>query len=333
MLPMSPMFSPHDPLRTGYLDVGDGHQLYFETCGNPRGLPVVVLHGGPGSGTSPRMRCLYDPERFHTVFFDQRGCGRSLPLGELNANDLHSLLADIERLRLHLGIPRWLVSGGSWGATLALAYAANAPQAVLGILVRSVFLAGDHDIHWFFQDAKDLAPEAWEALAAQVAPEGTNLLGGLRRCLNGPDIALARQAAVAWARYEQSLAQPGQAPLASPELDDLATQDRLVKKYRIQAHYLAHQCFLGATGIFSQLYRLPAVPAAIVHGRLDCVCRPENARRLHQAIPGSRLAWAEGAGHDPFHPAMSRAWIAFLRHFSDHGNFEIVEDMDQRTDP
>lgn len=319
------MFSPLDPLSTGYLDVGDGHRLYFETCGNPRGLPVVVLHGGPGSGTSARMRTLYDPERFHTVLFDQRGCGRSLPLGELHANDLDALIADIERLRLHLGIPRWLVSGGSWGATLALAYAANAPQAVLGILVRSVFLAGTHDIHWFFQGAKTLVPEAWDTLAAQVAPESSDLLSGLQRCLSGNDLRQARQAAVAWARYEQSLAVPGQAPPPSPELDDLAMQDRLVSKYRIQAHYLAHQCFLGETGIFSLIASLPAVPIAIVHGRLDCVCQPENARRLRQAIPGSRLAWADGAGHDPFHPAMSSAWIAFLRYFSEAGNFDIFE--------
>ena len=319
------MFSPLEPLSTGYLDVGDGHRLYFETCGNPRGLPVVVLHGGPGSGTSARMRTLYDPERFHTVLFDQRGCGRSLPQGELHANDLNALIADIERLRLHLGIARWLVSGGSWGATLALAYAANAPQAVLGILVRSVFLAGDHDIQWFFQGAKALVPQAWKALAAQVAPESADLLSGLQKCLNGNDLTPARQAAVAWARYEQSLAQPGQAPLPSPELDDLAPQDRLVRKYRIQAHYLAQQCFLGATGICSLIARLPAVPVAIVHGRLDCVCQPENARRLQQAIPGSRLAWADGAGHDPFHPAMSSAWITFLRHFSEEGNFDIFE--------
>lgn len=326
------MFSSLEPLSTGYLDVGDGHLLYFETCGNPRGLPVVVLHGGPGSGTSTKMRTLYDPERFHTVLFEQRGCGRSLPLGELHANDLNALIADIERLRLHLGIARWLVSGGSWGATLALAYAANAPQAVLGILVRSVFLADDQDIHWFFQGAKTLAPQAWEALAAQVAPERSGLLSGLHQCLNGNELTLARQAAVAWARYEQSLAQAGQALLPSPELDDLATQDRLVRKYRIQAHYLAHQCFLGETGIFSLIARLPAVPVAIVHGRLDGVCQPENARRLQQAIPGSRLAWAEGAGHDPFHPAMSSAWIAFLHHFSEEGNFDISEAKQKHAD-
>lgn len=316
------MFPQLEPLATGYLDVGDGHQLYFERCGNPRGEPVVVLHGGPGSGASPRMRTLYNPERFDAVLFDQRGAGRSRPAGELNANHLDALIADIERLRVHLGIERWLVSGGSWGATLALVYAATCPDAVSGVLVRSVFLAGERDLRWFFQDAASLAPEAWENLAAVVAPdERDNVLLALQRRLNGTDPALARQVALAWARYELCLAQPGQPPQDSPELADPALQDRLVGKYRLQAHYFAQQCFLGEPRLFELVARLPQVPVAIVHGRLDAVCLPENAWRLHRAIPGSRLAWANGAGHEPFHPAMAAAWIEFLRRFAERGDF------------
>jgi len=316
------MFPLLEALTTGYLDVGDGHRLYFETCGNPAGVPVVVLHGGPGSGASLRLRTLYDPERFHTVLFDQRGAGRSLPAGELRANDLDALIADIERLRAHLGIASWLVSGGSWGATLALAYAASCPAAVRGLLVRSVFLAGARDLRWFFQGAAALVPQAWAELAAQVLPgERGDLLAALQQQLNGDDPAQARQAALAWARYEQCLAQPGPLPLADPALDDVAAQDRLVGKYRLQAHYLARQCFLGEPPLFGLVARLPPVPVAIVHGRLDWVCVPENAWRLHLAIPGSRLAWADGAGHEPFHPAMAEAWIGFLRCFAERGDF------------
>jgi proline iminopeptidase len=268
------------------------------------------------------MRTLYDPELFHVVLFDQRGAGRSLPAGELHANHLDALVADIERLRVHLGIQRWLVSGGSWGATLALVYAATCPQAVSGVLVRSVFLAGQRDLDWFFQGAAALLPEAWETLAAQVAPaERGQLLLGLQKILDNAAPALARQAAAAWARYEQCLAQPAQPPQANPELDDPATQDRLVGKYRLQAHYLAQQCFLGEPRLFELIARLPRVPVAIVHGRLDGVCLPQNAWRVHRAIPGSRLAWANGAGHEPFHPAMAAAWIGFLRCFAERGDF------------
>lgn len=316
------MFPSLEPLATGYLDVGDGHQLYFERCGNPAGEPVVVLHGGPGSGASPRMRTLYDPERFHAVLFDQRGAGRSLPAGELHANHLDALVADIERLRAHLGIKRWLVSGGSWGATLALVYAASCPDAVRGILVRSIFLAGERDLRWFFQGAAALVPQAWEDLASQVAPqEREALLPALQKKLHDAAPTAARQAAVAWARYEQCLAQPGEPPQDNPELDDPALQDRLVGKYRLQAHYFAQQCFLGESRLFELVARLPQVPVAIVHGRLDGVCLPENAWRLHRAIPGSRLAWANGAGHEPFHPAMAAAWIDFLRCFAERGDF------------
>lgn len=316
------MFPLLEPSTTGYLDVGDGHRLYFERCGNPQGLPVVVLHGGPGSGASPKMRTLYDPERFDVVLFDQRGAGRSLPAGEVHGNHLAVLLADIERLRVHLGIMRWLVSGGSWGATLALVYAASYPDAVSGLLVRSVFLSGRRDLDWFFQGAAELLPEAWEAFAAAVAPgERDDMLAALQRRLNGQDPTAARQAAVAWATYEQCLIQPGQCSPANPELDALETQDRLVGKYRIQAHFMAQQCFLGEPRLFELVAQLPAVPVAIVHGRVDAVCLPANAWRLHRAIPGSHLAWADGAGHQPFHPAMAAAWIEFLNSFAERGDF------------
>ncbi len=195
------------------------------------------------------------------------------------------------------------------------------------MLVRSVFLTGERDVRWFFQGAAALVPQAWEDLAGRVSPaERADLLLALQQRLNGNDMLPARQAALAWARYEQCLLQPAWVPLADPGLDDLAVQDRLVGKYRIQAHYLAQQCFLGEARLFGLLVQLPAVPVAIVHGRLDCVCVPENAWRLHRAIPGSRLAWADGAGHDPFHPAMSRAWAGFLRCFAERGDFEVSTD-------
>ena len=162
------MYPPLEPFNTGWLDVGQGHRIYFEQSGLPTGLPVVFLHGGPGSGCSPRQRQLFDPARFHLVLFDQRGCGRSEPQGSLQANTSEHLIADIERLRRHLGVARWLVVGGSWGAGLALAYAAAHPAACLGLVLRGAFLGRTSDLDWFFQQARQMLPDAWTSLAAQA---------------------------------------------------------------------------------------------------------------------------------------------------------------------
>lgn len=319
------LFPPAAPLRSDFLAVGDGHRLYFECCGNPQGLPVLVLHGGPGSGASPRMRQLYDPALFHTVLFDQRGAGRSLPHGELHANDSAALIADIERLRRHLGIERWLVSGGSWGASLAVTYAASHPEAVLGVLIRSLFLTGAADLHWFFQDGAKRAPAAWATLAEQVpAEQRHNLLPALQTVLHGADPAdpaATRRLALAWLQYEQCLstAVPGRpAELPPSEAADI---DRLVAKYRLQAHYFTQHCFLGEERLLDLAERLHDVPVALLHGRQDWVCRPVNAELLQQRLPASRLCWIDGCGHEPFHEQMAATWIGLLQRFAEHGDF------------
>ncbi|MBS0346624.1 MAG: alpha/beta fold hydrolase [Proteobacteria bacterium] len=294
-------------MANGLLDVGDGHRLYFETWGNPAGTPVVVLHGGPGSGCSPRLRELYDARRHHVVFFDQRGCGRSLPFGEIRANTTAHLIDDIERLRRHLGIARWWVSGGSWGATLALAYAAAHPQVVDGLVVRSAFLPGDGNVRWFFEGLAALRPEAWRALSAALggAPD---LLAELAFRLSGDDRELARDAALAWLTYEQAVNDPA-APLPSPTTEEL---DRLVGKYRLQAHYLKSGCFLDEAAFLDACAGLSGVPVWLIHGRDDVVCPPPNAERIHARIAGSRLVWIDGCVHDPFHPGMAAAWRVAL---------------------
>lgn len=294
-------------MANGLLDVGDGHRLYFETWGNPAGVPVVVLHGGPGSGCSPRLRELYDARRHHVVFFDQRGCGRSLPLGDIRANTTAHLIDDIERLRCHLGISRWWVSGGSWGATLALAYAAAHPQVVESVVVRSVFMPGEGNVRWFFGGLAALRPEAWRDLSAALG-DAPDLLTELVVCLGGDDQETARQAALAWLHYEQAVNDPA-APLPSPTMEEL---DRLVGKYRLQAHYLKSGCFLDEAAFLDACVGLSGVPVWLIHGRDDVVCPPSNAERIHAYIAGSRLAWIEGCGHDPFHPGMVTAWRAAL---------------------
>ncbi len=293
-----------------FLPVGHGHQLAVQVTGNPAGEPVLVLHGGPGSGCSPRLLSLYDPARQRIVAFDQRGAGQSQPVGETRANTTAHLIADIELLRVHLGIARWRVTGGSWGATLALAYAMAYPQAVTGLVLRSSFLPGMGNVRWFFQDLAEHCPAAWQALAAGVEEgERSDLLVTMMRRLASPDSAEARAAALAWARYESAVAEP-----AAPRQSDLPADelDRLVRKYRLQGHYLAAGCFLDEVQFLAGCGTLGGLPVTLIHGRDDQVSPPANAERLRAAIPGSRLVWRAGCGHQAFNPEMVTAWKAAL---------------------
>ena len=327
MAPMNDSISP-DALRppeqgevSGLLEVGDGHQIYYEQCGVAAGLPVVFLHGGPGGGCLARHRELFDLTRYRVTLFDQRGCGRSLPRGTVQANTSDALIADIERLRQHLGIERWLVFGGSWGAGLALAYAAAHRTACLALVLRGVFLGRASDLDWFFQQARQFLPDAWALLAAQ-APDAAqdDLLPWLHAGLHGSDPQLALSRALAWETWESSVSQRQSASPRStpPSAEDAAA---LLAKYRVQSHYLINGCFWGASGLLALATSLATVPTAILHGRLDWVCRPQAAWDLHQCLPGSRLQWLEDCGHSPFEPAMAKALAQVLAHFSAHGNF------------
>jgi proline iminopeptidase len=315
------LYPPLEPDATGWLDVGEGHRLYFEQCGRLGGLPVLLLHGGPGSGCSPQHRRLLDPAQCRLTLFDQRGCGRSQPRGELQANTSAHLVADIERLRQHLGIERWLMVGGSWGAGLALAYAAAHPAACLGLVLRGVFLGRPSDLEWFFQRSAQLLPDAWDALARQApAAERGDLLRWLGVGLEDELQQVALERAKAWRDWENSMtarqmtSRP--APLAGTE-----EAAALLDLYRVQSHYLRHGCFWGEVGLQERARALAGLPTAILHGRLDWICRPQAAWELHQALPGSRLQWVENCGHSPFEPAMARAFGQAVAHYALHGDF------------
>ena len=327
MAPMNDSISP-DALRppeqgevSGLLEVGDGHQIYYEQCGVAAGLPVVFLHGGPGGGCLARHRELIDLTRYRVTLFDQRGCGRSLPRGGVQANTSDALIADIEGLRQHLGIERWLVFGGSWGAGLALAYAAAHRTACLGLVLRGVFLGRASDLDWFFQQARQFLPDAWALLAAQ-APHAAqdDLLPWLHAGLHGSDPQVALSRALAWEMWESSVSQRQSASPRStpPSAEDAAA---LLAKYRVQSHYLINGCFWGEGKLLALATALATVPTAILHGRLDWVCRPQVAWDLHQSLPGSRLQWLETCGHSPFEPAMSQALVQAMAHFADYRNF------------
>jgi proline iminopeptidase len=251
------------------------------------------------------------------VLFDQRGSGRSRPPGETRHNHTGELVADIERLRAHLGIVRWLVFGGSWGAALAAAYAAAHPSACAGALLRGIFLTGRRDLEWFFGGAADLFPEEWERFAG-AAPKRhrRNLLHWLARTFESGSADDQQRAAAAWQAWEQCLG--GSPPVEPPAGEAL---ERLVAKYRVQSHYLARRCFLGEARVLRDVSLLRGFPVAFVHGRQDLVCRPENAWRASRTLSGSRLIWVDGAGHDPFHPAMARALARATDRYAAHGDF------------
>jgi len=305
----------------GLIDTGEGHRIHYEQSGNPAGIAVVSLHGGPGSGASARLGSFFNPARYRIVLFDQRGCGRSEPRGLIEANTLDHLVADIERLRRHLGIARWLVCGGSWGACLALAYAARHREACLGLVLRSVFLGEPDELDWFFHRARRLLPEAWAAFAAPApAARRGDLRGWYAEAVNDPDPARAIAAVRHWMQWEAALARPGRCapPLPRVHSGDAA---RLIAKYRVQSHYLLNDAFMGPGRALECARAVGDTPLALVHGRLDLVCRPDNAWRVHGCVPGSRLRWVPHAGHDPFARRMFAAIVAATTHFAEHGDF------------
>ena len=313
----------NQPSSSGWLDVGHGHRIHHEQTGAADGIAVLLLHGGPGSCSNPRQREFFDATRYRIVQFDQRGCGRSTPLGETAHNHTDALIDDIETLRRHLGIERWLVAGGSWGATLALAYAARHRERVSGLLLRGVFLAGRADLDWFFHGVAALAPQAHADFMAAVPRRWRRrVVSYLERCFAdaGDNDARARRVAAAWQTYENRLDWPQATATATAGLSAEAGQ-RLLAKYRVQAHYLERRCFLGEPAVLRAASALHDVPVALVHGTHDRICRPGNAWRVQRACRGSRLAWADQAGHDPAHPATFRLLSEAAACFAAAGDF------------
>jgi proline iminopeptidase len=323
-----PLYPSTLPLRTHALNVGSGHVVHVEESGRADGIPAVVLHGGPGSGFSPLLRRYFDLARYRVICVDQRGCGRSTPLGAIDQNTTSHLLDDLRTVRQHLGIERWLVVGGSWGATLAVAHAFREPEAVSGLLLRSLFLARPEDVHWFFQGASSLLPQAWARFASAAEAAGAvegaagsadNLLPFFADALTRQSAAHCLPLALAWWRWEQALA--GRPQASESELNPVA-QDALVHRYRVQGHFLRHGCWLSDTPVLSMCTQVPAVPTLLLHGSEDRICLPEAAQAAHQRIQGSRLLSIPEAGHDPTHPAMVHAMVAALDEFASTANFE-----------
>jgi proline iminopeptidase len=295
------------------LNVTPRHSLYWEQSGNPQGHPVVFLHGGPGAGASADHRRFFDPRSYRIVILDQRGAGRSTPLGDIKDNTTPALIDDLEALRTHLGIDRWQVFGGSWGSTLALAYAQAHPERVTALVLRGIFLCRDSEIDWFLYGMRTLFPEVWRRFA-DFLPEAErgDLLTNYHRRLIDPDPAVHLPAARAWSTYEGACS----TLLPSPETVAAFGQDRMALGLaRIEAHYFLNKVFLPENALLERAGRLKDIPAVIVQGRYDCVCPIVTADELHAAWPEADYQVIPDAGHSAMEPGIRRALVAATERF------------------
>ena len=290
------MYPAIEPYDSGMLDVGDGHHVYWELCGTPGAKPAVLLHGGPGAGLSPEHRRLFDPARYQVMLFDQRGCGRSTPNAALEANTTWHLVDDIERLRVIAGVDRWSVFGGSWGSTLALAYAETHPDRVTDMVLRGIFTVRREEIAWYYQEgASWLYPDLWESFLAPIpAEERSDLVAAYRRRLVADDPAVRLEAARAWSLWEgQTITL-----LPNPALREVFAQDEYALAFaRIENHYFVHDAFLEPGQLLRDASRLRHIPAVIVQGRYDLATPMRTAWDLHRAWPEADFQVVADAGH------------------------------------
>jgi proline iminopeptidase len=307
---MTELFPPIEPYETGFL-AADGHCIYWEKIGNPNGVPAVFLHGGPGGGCTPEQRRLFDPMRYNVLLFDQRGCGRSTPFASLEHNTTWHLVADIERLRDILGAEKWLVFGGSWGSTLALAYAQTHPERVSRLILRGIFTLRRAELLWFYQEgASWLFPDKWESYLAPIPPEERHdLMAAYHRRLTGPDRAAQIEAARAWSTWEHETI----TLLHNQQYAAQGAEENYALAFaRIENHYFVHEGFFKEGQLIANASLLAGIPGTIVQGRYD-VCTPaRTAWDLHRAWPKAEFIMVPDAGHAWSEPGIRAALLAAL---------------------
>lgn len=306
---MRDVYPPIEPFATEYLRVSERHTIYVEQVGNPDGVPVVFLHGGPGGGCNTRYRQFFDAQKWRVVLFDQRGCGRSTPHAELEENTTWHLVQDIETIRTHLGIECWVVFGGSWGSTLSLAYSQTHPDRCKGLILRGIFMLRQKELQWFYQEGcSNIFPDAWESYLKPIAPEERHdLIGAYYRRLTSPDRQIRLEAAKAWSVWEAA---------TSKLLPDLQQQIRFADANfadafaRIECHYFVNKGFLKTEDqLLRDVDRIRHLPAVIVQGRYDVVCPPVTAWELHRAWPEAEFIMIPDAGHSMNEPGIRTALL------------------------
>ena len=307
------LFPEIEPYQQGMLAVDAIHTIYWEQSGNPTGVPVVFLHGGPGAGSTPTHRRFFDPSYYRIIILDQRGAGRSTPLGELCDNTTPLLISDLEQLRKHLAIQKWLVFGGSWGSTLALAYGEAHPKRCLGFILRGIFLCRKKEIDWFLYGLQIFFPEAWQKFVGALdSTEREDILAAYYQRLKDPDPAIHMSAASCWSIYEGSCS----TLLPSEETVNYFSGDTVALGLaRIEAHYFSHNIFLPENSLLDNVHKLHDIPATIVQGRYDAVCPIISADDLHHAWPQAEYIVIDDAGHSAWEPGIQSTLIRTTEKF------------------
>ncbi|KQQ53958.1 proline iminopeptidase [Pseudomonas sp. Leaf127] len=314
---MQTLYPQIKPYARHDLAVEAPHVLYVDESGSPDGLPVVFIHGGPGSGCDAQSRCYFDPNLYRIVTFDQRGCGRSTPHASLENNTTWHLVEDLERIREHLGIDKWVLFGGSWGSTLALAYAQTHPDRVHALILRGIFLCRPQEIQWFYQcGASRLFPDFWQDFLAPIpVEERDNLLAAYHRRLTGPDQIAQMHAAKAWSGWEGRTATLRPNPQV---VDRFCEPQRALSIACIETHYFVNNAFLEDNQLIRDMHKIAHLPGIIVHGRYDVICPLDNAWELHQAWPGSELQIIRDAGHSAAETGIADALVRAAAQIADN---------------
>ncbi|NEO57851.1 MAG: prolyl aminopeptidase [Okeania sp. SIO3B5] len=306
---MRELYPPIQPHKRGNLKVSDIHTIYYEECGNPQGKPVVFLHGGPGGGIIPLYRQYFDPKKWRIILFDQRGCGRSTPHAELSQNTTWDLVSDIEKLRVHLSIEKWVVFGGSWGSTLALAYSQTHPENCLGLILRGIFMVRPKEISWFYQEgASNIFPDAWEEYLKPIPiEERGDLVKAYYQRLTSADEKVRLEAARAWSIWEGSTSKLIPNSNVSQKFGDSYFALAFA---RIECHYFINQCFFEhEEQLLKNVYKIRHIPGVIVQGRYDVICPMVSAWELHKAWPEAEFTVVPDAGHSVSEPGIINALI------------------------
>lgn len=305
---MKILYPPIKPFAEHILNVGDGHQIYIEECGNPKGIPVLFLHGGPGGGCAPNDRRFFDPDIYRIILFDQRGCGRSTPHGQLESNTTLDLIQDIELIRKKFNITKWLLFGGSWGSTLALLYAQKYPEQVTGMILRGIFLCRQQDLDWFYKNgAKHIFADYWDLFTKFIPKEERHdLISAYYHRLTGSDELAQMAAAKNWAAWEAHCAtlQP-----CKDVVNRATTAHHAIGIARLETHYFMHHAFIEENQIILNAPKLAQIPGIIVHGRYDMICPLSNALALHKVWSQSELHIIRDAGHASCEPGIRAALV------------------------
>lgn len=305
------LFPEIEPYHQDWYASDSMHKVYFEECGNPHGYPVLFLHGGPGSGCNPSQRRFFDPSHYRIILLDQRGCGRSLPLGETRKNTTTLLVQDIEGIRQQLGIDRWLIFGGSWGSTLALCYALLHKEHVTGMILRGIFLSRPAELEWFLGKVEQFHPEAWRRLVQDLPDHSQqNPLTYFADLVFGDDIALAAEAAERWNAFEASILSLRPAGNGSP-----VSKDIHLARAKVQMHYILNQCFVAPFALLEMAHTLAEIPTRIIQGRYDMVCPPITAWELKNVLTHADYVVVEDAGHSAMEPGILSALVEATEHF------------------